>query len=565
MADNDFIPPPPRNGGTGSPEVGNIRAPDYRQLQNPAQVRTDLPSSGAAERAAELGRVFKEFSGEATNVSDTLSTQAGSIAGAAAGATGHPEYRTGLQRFSTYSQAFNNAATGAYAIQAKAAADDAAARLRIEANNDPATFAATFSARRDAVVKQAPPQAQGELMALYNERLAAGLAAISGDQAAEIKATHKATYDMGVQRQTSRVAILQGSDNPQDQLKALDEQVQLTQIIDGGQKAGLYSPAEAQAMHISSARAITEQVFSTQVDRSLADPHGDPMTLLERFRQAHIANSEATGTPQILSEPEFQKLMQDAKAKIQTQRLIEAYSKSQGKTAEQLKFEAGDQQYTSMFLQGKLTPKAIDAAVRGSDLTPERATALNSMLANGPAGAGNAALYFRLHNDPHVLDMTPADIAAQVGPGGLNGKQADALSQDIARRNSTYESTQNYKNGLASISVALKIPAGTPSMALSDEQKKAYAEAAQDYRNRIEALQPSQRNGSMESVAQEVVKAAQQKEAAAEVQRLQSVKASFLKNYGPGSDQPWSPEKMQGRLKEYDDRIKAAAAQAKGQ
>lgn len=562
MAD-DFIAPIQPGQGAASSGGQNRTAIDYRTLQNPAQVRTDLPSSGAAERAAELSRVFKEFSSEATNVSDTLSTQAGSIAGAAAGATGHPQYRTGLQRFSTYSQAFNNAATGAYAIQAKAAADDAAARLRVEANNDPATFAATFSARRDAVVKAAPPQAQGELMALYNERLAAGIAAISGDQAAEIKATHKATYDMGVQRQTSRVAILQGSENPQDQLKAMDEQVQLTQIIDGGVKSGLYSPAEAQAMHISSARAITEQVFSTQVDRELAKPGGDPMTLLERFRQAHIDNSADTKTPQILSEPEFQKLMQDAKAKIQTQRLIEAYSRSQGKTAEQMKLEAGNNQYTEMFLRGQLTPKMLADAVRTHDLAPDRATSLNGMLANGPAGAGNAALYFRLHNASDVLDMKPSDIANYVGPGGLNGKQADALAQDIQRRNSTYENSQNFKNGAASISLALKIPAGTPAMALSDAQRKAQAEAMQDYRNRIEALPPSQRNGSMESVAQEVVKAAQQKEAAVEVQRLQNNRQTIQKNYGPDSDHPWSPEKMQEYLKGIDSRIKAATAQAK--
>ena len=86
MAD-DFIAPIEPGQGTASQGQRPLGgAPDYRQLQNPAQVRTDLPSSGAAERAAELGRVFKEFSSEAINVSNTLGTQAGAIAGAAAGA-----------------------------------------------------------------------------------------------------------------------------------------------------------------------------------------------------------------------------------------------------------------------------------------------------------------------------------------------------------------------------------------------------------------------------------------------------------------------------------------------
>jgi hypothetical protein len=378
-----------------------------------------------------------------------------------------------------------------------------------------------------------------------------------------LKATHKATYDMGIQKQVSRVADLQGDPDPRAQAKALDEQVQLTQIIDGGVKAGLYSPAEAQALHINTARAITEQVFSTQVDAELARPDGDPVQLLERFRQAHIANSEDTSSPQILSEPEFQKLMQDAKAKIQTQRLLDAYNKQSGRSAEELKFSAGDQQYTSMFLANKLTPKDLESAVRSGDLRPERATALNSLLANGPAAGGNAALYYKLHNSADVLDMTDAQISAYMGPGGLNGKQADQLSQDIKRRNSTYEGTQQFKDGTATISLALKIPPGTPAAALSDDQRKAQAEAMQDYRQRIEALKPSERTGSMNKVAGEVVKDELKRQAAADVTRLQNGRIAIQQNYGPASDHPWSPEKMERQMKAIDAQIKAAQAQAK--
>ena len=313
MAD-DFIAPIEPGQGTASQGQRPLGgAPDYRQLQNPAQVRTDLPSSGAAERAAELGRVFKEFSSEAINVSNTLGTQAGAIAGAAAGATGHPQYRQGLERFSAYSQAFNNAATGAYAIQAEAAADDAASRLRVEANNDPATFAATFSARRDAVVKQAPPQAQAMLTELYNKRLANGLAAISGDRATEIRNTQRNIYDEGVQRQTSRVAILQGSPNPQDQLAAEDEHAKLSALIEGGVASGLYSKAEAEAMHVNSMRAITAQVFQTQFDRELNGPDGalGAVKLLDNFQSAHLTNLADKNAVPILSEPEYQKLYAD--------------------------------------------------------------------------------------------------------------------------------------------------------------------------------------------------------------------------------------------------------------
>lgn len=536
---------------------------DYRQLQAPEQIRTDLPDNGAALRAQELSGLFKEFEGIASDYHTKAATEAGALAGAASGATGSPQYRQGIERFTAYSRAFNNAATGAYAVQAEAQADDAAARLRVQANNDPGTFRTTFSAVRDAVLKNAPAQAVPMLTELYNKHLAAGISAISGDQAAQQQQLQRSAYDEGVARQTSRVANLQGSANPQDQAAAEDEHVKLTLLIDGGVNAGLYSKAEAQAMHVNSMRTITAQVFQTQVDRELTRPDGDVITLLDNFRKAHLANLGDSSAPPVLSEPEYQKLYADATTKVREYNLLVAMNKREGKTAEQVRFETGDTQYTSMFLQGKLTDRDLDAAVRGGDLKPERATALHGLLNNGGDPAkSDPASYSRAIHDPNFLDMTGDEIA---GLSGVSRSDKLNLVREQQRRRDNWEGTQSVKDAKSSISAALKILPGTPSAAMSDAQRRSLTDANQEFTQLMNDTDPAKRDGAASSIARTVVKHAQQRESAADAEMYQRGKQSFIKQYGPGGAESLDEKTYQQRLKQYDDNIGRAQAASKGE
>jgi len=535
---------------------------DYRQLQAPEQVNTSLPDNGAALRAQELSGLFKEFEGVASDYSTKAATQAGALAGAASGATGHPQYREGLGRFSAYSRAFNNAATGAYAVQAEAQADDAAARLRVQANNNPSTFNTTYSAVRDAVLKNAPAEAVPMLTELYNKRLASGLAAISGDQAAQQQQLQRATYDEGVARLTSRVAILQGSPNAQDQLSAQDEHVKLSALITGGVNAGLYSKAEGEAMQIGAMRTITAQVFQTQVDRELARPDGDVITLLDNFRKAHEDNLSNPNESPVLSEPEFQKLMADATTKIREQNLLVSMNKREGKTAEQLKFEAGDVQYTSMLLQGKLTERMLDGAVRSGDLKPERATGLRALMLNGDQAKSDPHALFLAHQDPNLLDFTPDDVG---GLPGISWNDKLKLMDEIRRRRDNWEGTQAAKQGKGAIDAALKIPPGTPQAALSDEQRKSRADAQQEYIQLMNGTDPAKRDSSAGAIAQTVIKHAQQRQSAADAVMYQSAKQRFIKQYGPGSAESMDEKTYQQRLSHYDDMIKQSQAASKGE
>lgn len=562
MAD-DLIPPQIRNGGAGSVSVGGVTAPDYRQVQAPEQVRTDLPDDGAAQRAAALGTMFKEFEGISGDVYNKVQTHAGELAGAASGNTGSPQYQQGLARFTAYGKAFNNAATGAYAVQAEAQADDNAARLRVQANNNPDTFNATYSAVRDAVLKSAPADAVPMLSELYNKRLATGLAAIRGDQLTEQRTLQRQTYDEGVSRLTSRVAILQGSENPQDQLEAADEHVKLSLLIDGGINAGLYSKAEGEAMNVNAMRTVTAQVFQTQVDRELSRPDGDVITLLDNFRKAHETNLANTNESPVLSEPEFQKLMADATTKIREQNLLISMNKREGKTAEQLRWEAGDKQYTSLALQGQLTDRLIDAAVRSSDLKPETARTLHSLI-NGGGGPSKSdpAAYARVVHDPNFLDYTGDEIAAL---SGVSVSDKLNLVKEQERRRTNWEGTQSVKQAKDSISAALKILPGTPTAALSDAQRRGLTDASQEFTQLMNDTDPAKRDSAASSIAQTVVKHTQMREAAADVTGLTKAKENFIKSHGPGSASPADDSTYAARLKSYDDMITQRRSAAKGE
>ena len=564
MAGSPIITPPPANGGTGAVQAGAVRAPDYRQIQSPEQGvepwALSRDAEGIGHEAQALGQLFREFEGVSGDVAKKAELQNGALAGAAAGATGHPQYKQGLERFTAYGQAFNNAATGAYAVEAEAQADDAAARLRVQANNDPAHFATTYAAVRDGVLKAAPAQAVPILTEIYNKRLAEGVAALSGAQAAEQQKVQRDTYMMGVQRQTSRVAALSATGNPQDEAKAADELTKLTLLIHGGVNAGLYSPAEAEALRVGSMRAITSQVFDTQMDNELAKPDGDPIGLLQRFMDAHQANLKNTSQPALLSDQEYQKLLRGGLTKIYEHNAAIAFSKKQNVTAEQQRFQMGEQKYTVQFLSGHLTRSALTAAVANGDLKPSIGLMLESKLTHPGAGPTDKRALFEAYANPENLDWSPADILALPG---INDTDKLRLMEHIQKQRDSWDGTQQSKHARQAINAALKIPPGTPYAALSDDQRTAALRAQQEYTNEMNAADPAHRVGLAGTIAQKVIAHVHQEQAAEDLKTWSAGKQTFIDEYGPHSAAPMDSDRYEARLKYYDQQISQAQAAAK--
>ena len=537
---------------------------DYRQLQGPEQLMSaaSVPTSGRASEAEQLSQSLKQFEQSSGELASKAEAQAGSIAGAAAGATGNPNYKTGLLRLSAYSSAYNNAATGAYAMESEVHAEDLAAKLRVQANNDPTMFAQTYAAARDATVKNAPPMAQAMLTEVYNRHLAAGVAALSGSQAEEIKNTQKQIYDRDVDRSVSRVAILQGSANPQDQLQALDEHTKLIMKIDGGVNSGLYSHAEGEAMKVNATREITKQVFDTQVDRELgkmADGSGnagDVVNLVENFRRAHEENLANPNEPAVFSETEFNQLYGLAKQKIMQQKLLDMYTKNGQKTAQQLLWEKSDAQYTALALAGHTNVTEISRAVAHGDLEPEKGRAIAGMLTRGQDVPKNdEGLYQAMHN-PNRFDWSPQDIDKLP----IDGQQKIKLSASITSERDQWESHPAIKDADRHIDAELKTPPGSFDT-MSNDQKTAYIKAHDDFRKALSSVPIDQRDAKAGQVAQNVIYQRQAANADAEAAQWQSSLANAESKYGPGGSSP-DPAKLAKQQAFVQQKVKALQAAA---
>ena len=553
---------------------------DYRSVQAPSVVDTSLPDNGAAARAEALSNAFREFSGVSQNVSNQFQARAGAIAGAASGDTGHPDYKTGLLSLTSYARAFNNAATGAYAIQAEASAENDAARLRVQANNDPNTFYATYTAARDAVVKNAPPMAQGMLMELYNRHLASGMAQISGDQAAEIQQTHKQEYDAGVQRAISRVAQLQGSDNVEDNLRGDDEHAKMTLLIQGGVNSGLYSPAEAQAMQIAAAKKITAQVFETKLDTELGKMQsssivnngiadsGDVVRLIEKFRQMHEDNLKDTDQPPVLSEDEYNALMMNAKQKLLQEQMLESSTRRTQDEQKLLQFENGDRTITvamGNMAQGTLRPtdliNMVTDMVHTADLRPEVGRAVLAAVQRGGDAPPSKQGLFYLENDPAVFDWKPQDYANAVNRADINWPQAMELQKYVESKRQGFENHIPVKNAIRSLD-SLLLPKGITFETASDEQKMAHTNARVEVLRQLGAMNPAEVDSKAQQVANNVASEYQAKALDAKAQAYTSQLTFIDKTFGPGGPSFKNKADYDARKAHFQDLAKQAQDQA---
>jgi hypothetical protein len=523
MAADDLSPQPEINRPV-LPNMGGPQGTDYRSVQAPAQVMEPwrLPQNGQADAAHELSQTFMQFSKQAKDVSDTAFTKLGDQQGSAAGASGNPNYVTGLGALTPYAQAYNNSATRSYAIQAEATAEDTASTLQVQANNNPTTFAATYGAARDATVKAAPPQAQAVITDMYNKRMASGLAALSHGQATEIQQSQRVDLSEGIARQTALVAQLQAKGDPGSMQQADEENVKLHMLINSGQNDGTLSTTEAVAARQDSMRQITSQTVQAQFNTVLRDPQGDPVKFIQGLQDANLKN------PTLPPEEEA-KLVDSLFTAMHQNNILTATDKREGKSAEQLRYEQGDQAYTTALLKGQLTSQQLAQAVQSQQLKPERATALMDQLKSGDVMKSDPHTLYDMKTDPNFLSMPVSQITAK--PNISWADKAD-LVQEQQKRNASWEGTQNSKEARARIDRALGIVPGTITAALTDDEKRQRQTANTLWYDQMSKLDPAQRDGSAIPTAQGVIRQVIVQKQVNDLSKAQADLANFQQQFG---------------------------------
>ena len=553
---------PEDTASTGTGPRGEAPRPgvDYRQLQNPVMPLSpdQLPSTGRVQEAEQLAATLKNFSGKVQDFAVQRATQAGAIAGAAAGQTGTPALKDGLTRFSAYNQAYNNAALRSYLIETSIATDAQAATLQIEANKNPGTYLATATAARDAAIKAAPVQAQGEIAEMWNKHIAQGSANVSAANANDIVDRQRTLVDVDIGVSTNKIAKLQAdamiTGNPTSMAEAADENTKLFARIQAAANTGTISQVEAAGRIAAAHRSIFEQTWVSQFEHELntsPDPQA-ALKIIDKFHAANVANT-------VLSEDEEHKLSIRMFSDLKEQNLVVAKLKSLSKSDEQLKYEVGDKVYTGLYLTGQLTEAKLAQGVANSDIKPERATGLVQLMKNANTEAkSDQRVINKIKLDPQFLDKTDDEI---IRTPGINAKDAGTLIAERDKRNTTYEGTQEFKDGVAQINRALKILPGPTGM-LSEADRKRQTDAIGDYHDAVKNTDPAKRSVNMAALAQQAITNANARAAAADLTNLVNGRAAYQKRMTPDNPDYPGEKGVADRLKHYDDQISQARALA---
>lgn len=524
----------------------------YRQLQAPMQVDTSVPDVGGAAAANSLARAFKTFEGVASDIGQSNLADAGQKEGAAAGASGKPGFISGWKALTPYAKAYNNAALRSYAIKAQADAEDQAARLQVEANNDPQKFAATFGAVRDQTIKNAPPEARAVLTDMYNQHLAQGVAALSRGQAVEIQKANLDTLSEGISRSVDRVANLRAAGDPLSVQQADEEEMRLQILIDASERDGTLTPVQARAVRQNSAEGITKQTVVSQFEKVLEDPRGDPVGFIRRL-QEYNKNSDA------LPPEEEAKLVDSLLETLRQHNSLASAGEAAMAAERRARMEAGNQVASAAFLDGSLTRKKLKEMVLNQEIDPNRATTLaNELESNSGAKADDSKVLLQVETS--LLDYSRDDVMTMKG---LSNDTRRRLVMEWDRRSQGWESTQAAHTAFQRIDDKLGIIPGTNMALLSDERKTQRASARRELYDAVDALPPGERNGKILGLADVVIQKYISANSYESAQRYQRFIDQARADVAGRTLSPAEQATFDARIKDWESRRDKATAEAR--
>ena len=525
----------------------------YRQLQAPAAVDTRFVDDGSADTANALASAFKSFQNVAYTVEAGRAIDKGAQAGAAQGATGNEQPLKGWKSYTLYGQAYNNAAMLSYAVKAEADAEDQAARLEVEAANDPEKFKATYGAVRDATVKAAPVEARPVLNEIYNRRLGDSTARLRNAQMVEMRKQNLEAVSEGIARAVDRVSIARASDDPAKQQEADEEEAKIRLLIDGAERDGTLSATAAGSARVEAMRAVTSQTVVARFKRVLDDPYGNPLEFITRLKKANE-------TSEALPPAEEAKLIDSLFSELREHNALNAAASAAMANDEKARYEAGDREATGLMLAGQLTRKKLLDMVASQDLKPEVARTLNNELeANALNGGGVDNPRIAFHVGVNLLDYTEDDITYM---NGLSWKTRREMILERRKEAQGWKGTQAAREGKERIDRALGIPEGGINAILAPELAKQRDLAMTEWYNTVDMLEPNERQAAVISSAETVIGKFIRKNKASQAQSLRRLKNNFMQGKNPDKMGKEERKVYQERVSKYDTDIAAAEAEA---
>lgn len=156
----------------------------YRQLDAPEQLNTNVPDNGAASAYRSLAGAFKDFSDTGFNIGDKLQAKAGEEAGIAAGSSGKaPVEKSPLAEMMTpYGHAYNTAAEATYIAKTHIDAASTLAQIEQETGGDLPTYQARADAYVSQLQKSMPANYWNKISPMIQGRATAGALKVHAEQ-----------------------------------------------------------------------------------------------------------------------------------------------------------------------------------------------------------------------------------------------------------------------------------------------------------------------------------------------------------------------------------------------
>ncbi len=529
-----------------------MATPTYRDVVQPSLIDTSIPSNGRVEAAEALAQTFADFARTGAGLVGDLRAEQGRREGAEAGRTNDPAFRTGMAGLTAYGQAYNDTAMRSYAIKSEIAADEAAAKLELESGNKPEHFRATFGARRDEILKEAPEMARPILGEIYDRRMAASMERIITKQHMEIKQQARTDVAEGLMRSTDRLAQLRASDNPAFQEQAEEEQIKIDLLIDGAMRDGTLSQIEGSALKVDSARRATQQTVLYRFRNELDNPYGSPVDFIGRLMKAN-KKSEA------LPPQEEEQLVNSLLQELHERNSLASMAQNRSDDARQQRWMEGNRTASKLLLDGRLSSSTLSRMVADDELDPNRATALqNDLEAGGGDRPDDARERFRVQTN--LMSYTEEEIAEN---GSLSWQSRRELIEKRRDEESGWRGTQAGREASDRIDRALKILPGVNPASLSEEELEKRDRAMTHWYNAVESMPDDKRAAQIIPLAEETIRTIIRDEATATASefrlRIQQLEAEIAK----GEMDEEEVKTAQRRLDRYKNNLREAEAKTK--
>lgn len=472
----------------------------YRNLEAPTLIDVGARSTptGAANAASALADKFASFSRTASTIggdlAERIGAQQGEKAGAAAGLAGKPEFAQGLRSLRAYGRAYNNAATRGYAVRSELDANETAARLEAAAGTDPERFRATMEAVQKAALADAPPEVQTLVGEIYARRTSEGLARIGAAQVVEIRNEDRTLIAEDLAQKVERISELRAADDDVSFAQAQEEEAKLNLLIDSAVADGSISEVEGAAQRRIAKRDIIFNTVLARFKNELADPNGDPVSMIEAVKE--IVRQDQSLTPE-----EETKLENALFAELRDRNSLDAMRSTDEDNARTLRHQAGDRAATTELLAGNLTQSKLLAMIEDDQLSPATTRTLLNELQSGDRVA---------KSDPRELARVELNLMTETEEDILENQSltwADRSTLIQKRRDEAegWKGTQTAKEAFDRIDRALGIAPGINSKMLSEEEARQRDEALTELYDVVNALPEDQRQGQIMAKAQEVI------------------------------------------------------------